>query len=93
MRKICSLANCAFYDDAIVADCDLLLKREILEIMLIVFEGGLKRLYNIGNKAIVRFGEAQVMSAMTGIRYSEMSATEHSKPRQCNSGLFRKNKT
>lgn len=55
-----------------------------MEIITIPLEGGLQHQDSMGNEAIVRFGEVQVMSAGTGILHSEMnpSKTEHAKTLQ-----------
>lgn len=55
-----------------------------MEIITIPLEGGLTHQDSIGNKATVRFGEVQVMSAGTGIQHSEMNAsnTEQAKTLQ-----------
>lgn len=55
-----------------------------MEIITIPLEGGLKHRDSMGNEAVVRFGEVQVMSAGTGIEHSEMnaSATEQAKTLQ-----------
>ncbi|MDI1256774.1 MAG: pirin family protein [Flavobacterium sp.] len=55
-----------------------------MEIITIPLEGGLKHRDSMGNEAVVRFGEVQVMSAGTGILHSEMnpSATEPAKTLQ-----------
>ena len=55
-----------------------------MEIITIPLEGGLKHKDSMGNEAVVRFGEVQVMSAGTGILHSEMnpSETEHAKTLQ-----------
>jgi quercetin 2,3-dioxygenase len=57
---------------------------ENMEIITIPLEGGLKHRDSMGNEAIVRFGEVQVMSAGTGIEHSEMnpSLTEPAKTLQ-----------
>lgn len=55
-----------------------------MEIITIPLEGGLTHQDSMGNKATVRFGEVQVMSAGTGIQHSEMNAsnTEQAKTLQ-----------
>ncbi|MGK4567402.1 pirin family protein [Flavobacterium sp. 3HN19-14] len=55
-----------------------------MEIITIPLEGGLKHRDSMGNEAVVRFGEVQVMSAGTGILHSEMnpSGTEPAKTLQ-----------
>ena len=52
-----------------------------MEIITIPLEGGLRHRDSMGNEAVVRFGEVQVMSAGTGISHSEMnpSQTEQAK--------------
>jgi len=47
-----------------------------MEIITIPLEGGLKHRDSMGNEAVVRFGEVQVMSAGSGIQHSEMNASE-----------------
>lgn len=47
-----------------------------MEIITIPLEGGLKHQDSMGNEAIVRFGEVQVMSAGTGIEHSEMNPSQ-----------------
>ncbi len=47
-----------------------------MEIITIPLEGGLKHRDSMGNEAIVRFGEVQVMSAGTGILHSEMNPSQ-----------------
>jgi quercetin 2,3-dioxygenase len=47
-----------------------------MEIITIPLEGGLKHKDSMGNEAIVRFGEVQVMSAGTGIEHSEMNPSQ-----------------
>ncbi len=49
---------------------------ENMEIITIPLEGGLKHRDSMGNEAIVRFGEVQVMSAGTGIEHSEMNPSQ-----------------
>lgn len=49
---------------------------EDMEIITIPLEGGLRHRDSMGNEAVVRFGEVQVMSAGTGIHHSEMNASE-----------------
>ncbi len=49
---------------------------ENMEIITIPLEGGLKHRDSMGNEAIVRFGEVQVMSAGTGIQHSEMNPSQ-----------------
>ncbi|RWX00999.1 pirin family protein [Flavobacterium cerinum] len=55
-----------------------------MEIITIPLEGGLTHQDSMGNKATVRFGEVQVMSAGTGVEHSEMNAsgTEQAKTLQ-----------
>ena len=55
-----------------------------MEIITIPLEGGLKHRDSMGNEAVVRFGEVQVMSAGTGIEHSELnaSATDQAKTLQ-----------
>ncbi len=48
-----------------------------MEIITIPLEGGLKHRDSMGNEAVVRFGEVQVMSAGTGIEHSEMNASQN----------------
>lgn len=48
-----------------------------MEIITIPLEGGLKHRDSMGNEAIVRFGEVQVMSAGTGIEHSEMNPSHN----------------
>ena len=57
---------------------------ENMEIITIPLEGGLRHRDSMGNEAIVRFGEVQVMSAGTGIEHSEInpSKTEPAKTLQ-----------
>lgn len=47
-----------------------------MEIITIPLEGGLKHQDSMGNEAIVRFGEVQVMSAGTGIEHSEINSSQ-----------------
>ncbi len=47
-----------------------------MEIITIPLEGGLKHKDSMGNEAIVRFGEVQVMSAGTGIEHSEINSSQ-----------------
>ena len=49
---------------------------ENMEIITIPLEGGLRHRDSMGNEAIVRFGEVQVMSAGTGIEHSEMNPSQ-----------------
>ncbi|AWH85349.1 hypothetical protein HYN59_09585 [Flavobacterium album] len=49
---------------------------ENMEIITIPLEGGLTHRDSMGNEETVRFGEVQVMSAGTGIRHSEMNASQ-----------------
>lgn len=49
---------------------------ENMEIITIPLEGGLQHRDSMGNEAIVRFGEVQVMSAGTGIQHSEMNPSQ-----------------
>jgi redox-sensitive bicupin YhaK (pirin superfamily) len=55
-----------------------------MKIITIPLEGGLKHRDSMGNEAVVRFGEVQVMSAGTGIEHSELnaSATDQAKTLQ-----------
>ena len=48
-----------------------------MEIITIPLEGGLKHLDSMGNEGVIRFGEVQVMSAGTGIKHSEMNASQN----------------
>ncbi len=47
-----------------------------MEIITIPLEGGLMHRDSMGNEAVVRFGEVQVMSAGTGIEHSEMNPSQ-----------------
>ncbi len=47
-----------------------------MEIISIPLEGDLKHADSMGNKAIIRKGDVQVMSAGTGIRHSEYNAND-----------------
>jgi quercetin 2,3-dioxygenase len=49
---------------------------ENMEIITIPLEGGLRHRDSMGNQAVVRFGEVQVMSAGTGIEHSEMNPSQ-----------------
>ncbi len=49
---------------------------ENMEIITIPLEGGLRHRDSMGNEAVVRFGEVQVMSAGTGIEHSEMNPSQ-----------------
>ncbi len=48
-----------------------------MEIITIPLEGGLKHRDSMGNEGVIRFGEVQVMSAGTGIKHSEMNASQN----------------
>ena len=47
-----------------------------MEIITIPLEGGLTHRDSMGNQATVSFGEVQVMSAGTGVKHSEMNASQ-----------------
>jgi redox-sensitive bicupin YhaK (pirin superfamily) len=47
-----------------------------MEIITIPLEGGVKHRDSMGNEAIVKAGEVQVMSAGTGIKHSEHNASQ-----------------
>ena len=44
-----------------------------MEIITIVFEGELKHQDSVGNSAVIKAGDIQVMSAGTGIQHSEIN--------------------
>jgi quercetin 2,3-dioxygenase len=61
---------------------------ENMEIITIPLEGGLTHRDSMGNQETVRFGEVQVMSAGTGIKHSEMNASQTEKAKTLQLWIF-----